>query len=44
MNSLYRVFKKNLDKIKQLFSRTNVEGTIKKLRDLERERAKRLFP
>ena len=36
--------KTNLDKIEQLFSKTNVDNTIKKLKQLERERAKRLFP
>lgn len=36
--------KNNLDKIEQLFSKTYVEDTIKKLKKLERERAKRLFP
>jgi len=34
----------NLDKIEQLFSSVNREGTIKKLKELERARAKRLFP
>jgi len=36
--------KNNLDKIEQLFSTANMESTIKKLRELERARAKRLFP
>ncbi|NVM16748.1 MAG: hypothetical protein HWN80_03465 [Candidatus Lokiarchaeota archaeon] len=36
--------KTNLDKIEQLFSIANIESTIKKLRELERARAKRLFP
>lgn len=36
--------KTNLDKIEKLFSTANMENTIKKLRQLERERAKRLFP
>jgi len=34
----------HLDEIEQLFSTTNVQSTIKKLKVLERERAKRLFP
>lgn len=36
--------KTNLDKIEHLFSKIYVEDTIKKLKKLERERAKRLFP
>jgi hypothetical protein len=36
--------KSNLDELQQLFSRDNLEGTIKKLKDLERARAKLLFP
>ena len=36
--------KTNLDKIEQLFSTANMESTIEKLRELERTRAKRLFP
>lgn len=36
--------KTNLDEIKLLFSTANMEATIKKLRELERARAKRLFP
>ncbi len=36
--------KTNLDKIEQLFSTANMDSTIKKLRELERARAKRLFP
>jgi len=36
--------KNNLDKIEQLFSTANMESTIKNLRELERARAKRLFP
>jgi len=45
MDSEKRKFlKTNLDKIEQLFSSANREGTIKKLKELERARAKRLFP
>jgi 3-isopropylmalate dehydratase small subunit len=36
--------KANIDEIEQLFSTTKTETTIKKLKDLERARAKRLFP
>jgi len=36
--------KTNLDRIEQLFFAANLEGTIKRLRELERARAKRLFP
>jgi len=36
--------KNNLDEIEPLFSTANMEGTIKKLKELERARAKRLFP
>jgi 3-isopropylmalate dehydratase small subunit len=36
--------KTNLDEIKLLFSTANMEATIKKLRELECARAKRLFP
>ena len=35
--------KTNLEKIEQLFSKNNVDDTVKKLKQLERERAKRLF-
>jgi hypothetical protein len=35
--------KNNLDEIEQLFSTANLENTIKKLKELERQRAKRLF-
>jgi len=35
--------KANLYKIEQLFSTANMESTIKKLRELEHARAKRLF-
>ena len=38
-----KFLKNNLDEIKRLFSPDNLEDTIKKLRDLERQRAKRLF-
>jgi hypothetical protein len=36
--------KNNLDKIKQIFSKENTSETIKKLKKLESDRAKRLFP
>jgi hypothetical protein len=39
-----KFLKTNLDEIEQLFSTANIEGTIKKLKELERARAKRLFP
>jgi hypothetical protein len=35
--------KNHLDEIKDIFSPKNLTGTIKKLKDLERARAKRLF-
>ena len=35
--------KNHLDEIKDLFSQKNLTSTIKKLKDLERARAKRLF-
>jgi len=38
-----KFLKDNLDEIEQLFSTAKLEGTIKKLRELERARAKRLF-
>ncbi len=38
-----KFLKSNLDEIKRLFSTTNLEDTLKKLRELERARAKRLF-
>lgn len=45
MDSEKAVFlKANIDEIEQLFSTTKTEDTIKKLKDLERARAKRLFP
>lgn len=39
-----KFLKTNLDEIEQLFSTVNMESTIKKLKELERARAKRLFP
>ena len=36
--------KTNIDEIEQLFSTTKTEDTIKKLKDLERDRAKVLLP
>ena len=36
--------KDNLDQIKKIFSKEKVSDTIKVLKKLERERAKRLFP
>ncbi|MFX0023527.1 MAG: hypothetical protein ACFE9S_14470 [Candidatus Hermodarchaeota archaeon] len=38
-----KFIKSNLDEIQRLFSSPNLEVTIKKLRELERARAKRLF-
>jgi hypothetical protein len=35
-----KFLKNNLDEIKRLFSPANVEATLKKLRELERQRAK----
>jgi hypothetical protein len=38
-----KFLKSNLDEIQRRFSKANLEGTLKKLRELERQRAKRLF-
>lgn len=38
-----KFLKSNLDEIQRLFSTANLKGTLKKLRELERARAKRLF-
>ncbi|MFW9938823.1 MAG: hypothetical protein ACFFD5_14335 [Candidatus Thorarchaeota archaeon] len=38
-----KFLKSNLDEIQRLFSKANLEETRKKLKELERARAKRLF-